>query len=318
MVIQAKIMWTLQGIEREYLVFSVVRQRVPSDSSPACAANQKIDSRNAAQEEKGIAWSCEGKDRSGKEWTGREGRRQCWGWTEERRKWKSGGRQCFADFEIRMIMIVEDDQCKAILSVRFLRNISFKSSTPTSKLAFFMRKEISEFGKCLDCSPFCYPFSLWFLFCRCLSKLSSWFANSNWKIWNLMFQKDEKKVFSIFGKRAKPTKPESDESAEAAAEDTQPRPWKLICWNVAGLRAAVKVGDWVITAVTAVHEWLQKSDFSEILKEDPDVILLEETKCKEWPDEAIKAFKVLVSYHLSSAIENFQCKMFCANNFSQK
>ncbi|PAV78268.1 hypothetical protein WR25_17664 [Diploscapter pachys] len=91
---------------------------------------------------------------------------------------------------------------------------------------------------------------------------------------NGSLEKDEKKVFSIFEKRAKPTKSESDESVETAAEDTQPRPWKLICWNVAGLRAAVK-----------------KSDFSEILKEDPDVILLEETKCKEWPDETIKAFK---------------------------
>ncbi|CAB3408376.1 unnamed protein product [Caenorhabditis bovis] len=73
------------------------------------------------------------------------------------------------------------------------------------------------------------------------------------------------KVPAMFLKKQKFTIPEDDGSQ---------REWKIISWNVAGLRACVK-----------------KNDFSEILAEKPDILFLGETKCKEWPPEIEEIFK---------------------------
>ncbi|UMM14473.1 hypothetical protein L5515_002263 [Caenorhabditis briggsae] len=73
------------------------------------------------------------------------------------------------------------------------------------------------------------------------------------------------KLASIFTKKVKKLAP---------ADDGSQKSWKFVCWNVAGLRACVK-----------------KSDFSEILKEQPDIVFLGETKCKEWPNEIEEKFK---------------------------
>ncbi|CAI79211.1 DNA-(apurinic or apyrimidinic site) endonuclease [Caenorhabditis elegans] len=71
------------------------------------------------------------------------------------------------------------------------------------------------------------------------------------------------KLASIFTKKVKP-----------AEEDNNQKSWKFVCWNVAGLRACVK-----------------KSDFKEVLAEEPDLVFLGETKCKEWPPEMEETFK---------------------------
>lgn len=76
------------------------------------------------------------------------------------------------------------------------------------------------------------------------------------------------KLASIFTKKVKP-----------AEEDNNQKSWKFVCWNVAGLRACVK-----------------KSDFKEVLAEEPDLVFLGETKCKEWPPEMEETFKVRNSW----------------------
>lgn len=76
---------------------------------------------------------------------------------------------------------------------------------------------------------------------------------------------DSPKLASIFTKKVKKLTPEDDGSQKK---------WKFVCWNVAGLRACVK-----------------KSDFKEILNEQPDIVFLGETKCKEWPPEIEENFK---------------------------
>lgn len=75
----------------------------------------------------------------------------------------------------------------------------------------------------------------------------------------------EPKIASIFTKKSKP---------QITQDDGNQKNWKFICWNVAGLRACVK-----------------KNDFSEVLAEQPDIVFLGETKCKEWPQEMEEKFK---------------------------
>ncbi|CAL2027773.1 unnamed protein product [Caenorhabditis brenneri] len=73
------------------------------------------------------------------------------------------------------------------------------------------------------------------------------------------------KLASIFTKKPK---------TQIPSDDGNQKSWKFVCWNVAGLRACVK-----------------KSDFSEVLAEQPDIVFLGETKCKEWPPEVEETFK---------------------------
>ncbi|CAI2297971.1 unnamed protein product [Caenorhabditis sp. 36 PRJEB53466] len=73
------------------------------------------------------------------------------------------------------------------------------------------------------------------------------------------------KVASIFVKKTKPS---------VAEDDGNQKKWKFLCWNVAGLRACVR-----------------RNDFSEVLTEEPDIVFLSETKCKEWPPEILDTFE---------------------------
>ncbi|CAD6186353.1 unnamed protein product [Caenorhabditis auriculariae] len=58
------------------------------------------------------------------------------------------------------------------------------------------------------------------------------------------------------------------------ADAGEKKSWRILSWNVAGLRACVK-----------------KNDFEKILSESPDLIFLGETKCNEWPPLIETKFK---------------------------
>ncbi|KJH42524.1 exodeoxyribonuclease III [Dictyocaulus viviparus] len=95
------------------------------------------------------------------------------------------------------------------------------------------------------------------------------------RIVHLMVKRSAKTDFFKPTKRKAPDVSNASESSqENGCNDAQERFWRLLSWNVAGLRACCK-----------------KRGHESILSESADVIFLGEIKCSEWPVDLEKDFK---------------------------